>query len=461
MTLQWFPASMSTTPSSMLNGAGYTTFQLLMGTHTNQRSTDYLNFVGADIPIRPISASEDSYQQHTPSPKVRILGQVAHRAFGDEGARNTFGPTSEVNIARYNPQDPTVIASITNSGDILLYNTSLPDLSVPTALPVSPDTTTRVLKHHTKAGYAMDWNKKTPGLFATGSEDATVAIWDANSTSNSPKYTLTSSHSANVTGVKWSPHLPTVLASVSEDGSLIISDTRSSDLSIPVMRVENAHHHSDAVEVSASSGPESDKPTSSSTNGSKSAEGEKATTEGGAQEERTSAETSPAIDFNAFAAINDVDFNPFNEYLLATASADKTAAIWDLRRMDSSVHSLVGHSSGVTGVQWSPHTESVLATGGYDRRVMLWDLSRIGAHDPDEDDDGPAELLFVHGGHTSKISCFEWHPTLPWVMASAGEDNIVQIWKPAQEIVKIEEEHEDEDEEMEDENDEGDSKADN
>lgn len=299
----------------------------------------------------------------------------------------------------------------------------------------------------------MDWNTKIGGLLATGSEDATVAIWDINSINNSPKFTLGSTHSANITSVKWSPHIPTVIASVSEDGSLIISDTRSSDFSIPVIRVENAHHFTEA-EPSTATTAESDK---STTNGSKSADSKQAN--GNASPIAGDAEVEPEF---GFAAINDVSFNPFNQYLLATASADKTAAIWDLRRMDCSIHSLVGHSASVTGVQWSPHTESVLATSGYDRRVMLWDLSRIGAHDPDEDDDGPAELLFVHGGHTSQISCFEWHPTLPWVLASAGEDNILQVWKPAQDVIKTEEEN-DEDEEMEedDNNEDADSKNDN
>lgn len=447
----------------MLNGPGYTTYQILMGTHTGQRSREYINFVGVDIPTKPNNLTDDSYQQCSPSPKVRILGQVPHHSFSkdDYDEASSSVPSSEVNIARYSPHDPSTIASITNSGDILLFKTSLPDLSVPTRLPVDSNTSTRTLKYHTKAGYAMHWNPKTSGLLATGSEDATVAIWDANSMSNTPKYTLASTHSANVTGVEWSPHMPTVIASVSEDGSLILSDTRSTDFSIPVIRVENAHHYNHGLggAHSSSSSHESDneKPSTravngSDSNGTKKINGTEKVNGIGNSTLSLSDKSSDAIDFVGFSAINDVSFNPFNEYLLATASADKTASIWDLRRMDCSIHSLVGHSAGVTGIQWSPHTESVLATSGYDRRVMIWDLSRIGAHDPDEDEDGPAELLFVHGGHTNKISCFEWHPTLPWVIASAGEDNILQIWKPAQDIVKTEEEQ-DEDDEMEDDND--------
>lgn len=41
--------------------------------------------------------------------------------------------------------------------------------------------------------------------------------------------------------------------------------------------------------------------------------------------------------------------------------------------------------------------------------------------------DGPPELLFVHGGHTSKISDFAWNPSDDWVVASVAEDNILQV----------------------------------
>lgn len=36
---------------------------------------------------------------------------------------------------------------------------------------------------------------------------------------------------------------------------------------------------------------------------------------------------------------------------------------------------------------------------------MMWDLSRIGEEQTPEDaEDGPPELLFVHGGHTARTT---------------------------------------------------------
>ena len=46
---------------------------------------------------------------------------------------------------------------------------------------------------------------------------------------------------------------------------------------------------------------------------------------------------------------------------------------------------------------------------------------------PEDAEDGPPELLFIHGGHTSKVSDFAWNPSDDWVVASVAEDNILQV----------------------------------
>ena len=79
-------------------------------------------------------------------------------------------------------------------------------------------------------------------------------------------------------------------------------------------------------------------------------------------------------------------------------------------------------------MQWSPHNETILASSGTDRRLHVWDLAKIGEEQNAEDaEDGPPELLFIHGGHTSKISDFSWNPTDAWVICSVSEDNIMQV----------------------------------
>lgn len=133
--------------------------------------------------------------------------------------------------------------------------------------------------------------------------------------------------------------------------------------------------------------------------------------------------------------INTVAFNPFSEWIFATGSSDATACLWDVRNMDNSLYTLRGHTDQVYHLQWSPFNETVLATGGYDRRINIWDISRIGQQQSElQAEDGPPELLFIHGGHTAKISDLCWNPTEDWVIASVAEDNILQVWQMAENI---------------------------
>ena len=68
---------------------------------------------------------------------------------------------------------------------------------------------------------------------------------------------------------------------------------------------------------------------------------------------------------------------------------------------------------------------------GTDRRLHVWDLAKISEDQTQEDaEDGPPELLFIHGGHTAKISDFSWNPNEPWVICSVSEDNIMQVSWP-------------------------------
>ena len=78
---------------------------------------------------------------------------------------------------------------------------------------------------------------------------------------------------------------------------------------------------------------------------------------------------------------------------------------------------------------------NLLASSGSDRRVMVWDLSRFDKPQTEEEKkDGPPELLFVHGGHTAKVSDLGWNLNEKLMMASCAEDNIIQIWQIAYEI---------------------------
>jgi len=236
------------------------------------------------------------------------------------------------------------------------------------------------LTGHKREGYGLSWNVMKEGYLASGSEDKIVCVWDINaavkpgtSPNIGPLFSL-NGHEAEVEDVAWNLHHEHFLASVGDDKAIIMWDTRTGKSSA---KTENAH----------------------------------------SQE------------------INTISFNPFNEYIFSTGGSDRVVNLWDIRNMKSNLHVLSGHLDSIYSVCWNPHNETILASSGTDRRVNVWDLSKIGEEQTQEDaEDGPPELLFIHGGHTAKVSDLSWNPHEPWVLASVAEDNILQIWQMAENI---------------------------
>jgi len=240
------------------------------------------------------------------------------------------------------------------------------------------------LKGHQKEGYGLSWNPNMNGHLLSASDDHTICLWDINAPAKEKcvdAKTIFTGHTAVVEDVAWHLLHESLFGSVADDQKLMIWDTRSN------------------------------------------------------------VNTKPSHTVDAHTAeVNCLSFNPYSEFILATGSADKTVALWDLRNLKLKLHSFESHKDEIFQVQWSPHNETILASSGTDRRLHVWDLSKIGEEQSAEDaEDGPPELLFIHGGHTAKISDFSWNPSEPWVICSVSEDNIMQVWQMAENIYNDEE----------------------
>ena len=127
--------------------------------------------------------------------------------------------------------------------------------------------------------------------------------------------------------------------------------------------------------------------------------------------------------------INSITFNPSQEHVFATGSSDTNVGLWDLRNLSSPLSLFKGHTAEVFNVAWAPFGEgTILGSSSADRRVNIWDLSRIGQEQTPEDaEDGPPELLFIHGGHTSKLNDLTFSSAEDWVIASVSDDNVLQV----------------------------------
>mmetsp|Transcript_21177 Transcript_21177/g.32819 ORF Transcript_21177/g.32819 Transcript_21177/m.32819 type:complete len:125 (-) Transcript_21177:12-386(-) len=119
---------------------------------------------------------------------------------------------------------------------------------------------------------------------------------------------------------------------------------------------------------------------------------------------------------------------------MITGSSDTTVAVWDIRNVKTKLFSLRAHTKDVNNVRFSKMQSNLLASSSYDRRIMIWDLARFEKPQTEEEKlDGPPELLFVHGGHTEKISDMGWNLSERLMMASTAEDNVLQVWQVAYE----------------------------
>ncbi|RKO91312.1 WD40-repeat-containing domain protein [Blyttiomyces helicus] len=239
----------------------------------------------------------------------------------------------EVNRARYMPTNPDIIATRTVEGPVYIFDRTRHPSTPGSDGKCNPEIK---LIGHQKEGYGMSWAPRKEGILLTASEDTTICMWDIRGFTKetrtmSPMQVYTG-HTAWVEDVAWSQLMGTVFASVGDDKLLILWDSRKPE------RTETVDAHE--------------------------------------------------------SEINCVAFNPKNEYLLATGSADKTVVLWDIRNFRQRLHTFEGHQEDILQLAWSPHNETILASSSADRRLNIWDLSRIGEEQTPEDmEDGPPELL--------------------------------------------------------------------
>jgi coronin-1B/1C/6 len=98
----------------------------------------------------------------------------------------------------------------------------------------------------------------------------------------------------------------------------------------------------------------------------------------------------------------DLDFNPFNDNIFATASEDCFSKIWVIpeggikENVEESAQTLKGHKRKVGSIRFNPVAENVLATAGQDYDIKIWDISS-------------GDAKSTTSGHGGIIQSMEWN----------------------------------------------------
>jgi WD40 repeat protein len=105
------------------------------------------------------------------------------------------------------------------------------------------------------------------------------------------------------------------------------------------------------------------------------------------QQFQPTAQSSGDAEFVSFGLvqINDMSWNPFHPWMLATGASDGALRLWKLPEhgltgdisADQAAANLMGHGKRVDNLAWHPAAVNVLASTGSDNTVRIWDASTV------------------------------------------------------------------------------------
>ncbi|SBT72122.1 chromatin assembly factor 1 P55 subunit, putative [Plasmodium malariae] len=129
--------------------------------------------------------------------------------------------------------------------------------------------------------------------------------------------------------------------------------------------------------------------------------------------------------------LNSIDVNPHNKNIFATGGTNKEIDLWDIRFTNKSLHRIISQKETIIKLQWDKYQPGILSSSSSDKYIYFFDTNKIGIEQTYEDSqDGPPELIFIHGGHSSNILDFSLNSSYSMMISSISEDNTLHIWQP-------------------------------
>lgn len=281
-------------------------------------------------------------------------------------------PGGDCNRARYMPQNPDVIGTVSSNGSTYIFDRTKYGSKRSSLLEKSSKYEIELFEKSASGisteALALAWNRQKEGILATSYDDGGIKIWDITKY-NKYQPRITSSvldkylDGNGTNDLSWMVHHSSILAGCGEGNTLGLLDIRTPHEFTPI----NVYHNK---------------------------------------------------------GINAVQFNYENDMLLCSADHSGLCHLWDIRSFELPLKSFT-HKDSVSTIEWNPNKPAILATAGQnDGLVKIWDTAT----------DDPS-LVFVHGGHIFGVNDISWNLHNPWTMCSVSNDNSIHVWKPAASIV--------------------------
>ncbi len=122
--------------------------------------------------------------------------------------------------------------------------------------------------------------------------------------------------------------------------------------------------------------------------------------------------------------VNVISWNA-SRNMIASGGDDGSFKVWDLRFLNKPPISMITwHTEPITSIQWQPHDDWTIAVSSSDNRMSIWDFSV----EPDDsqmvdqdNQDIPDQMLFLHQGQEDLKDC-KWHPQYKNVIMTTALD---------------------------------------
>ena len=246
------------------------------------------------------NTEKEEFEVNAPSlPKPKVLQKI-----------NQYG---DVNKLSYMPQNPNIIASANNFGEILVFERTK-HKSFQKLLIDDTEANKPQLKLSAKAElFAMDWNRNREGYLISGDTAGNITLYDLKEYSKAKDLDETKSWKGNsdINDIEWFPTHDSLFGYVEEAGNLTIQDLRG-----------------DVISKSLPS------------------------------------------------AINSIAINPNISTVLATGDSFGSIKIWDMRNLNDPIKSFNPHSKSITQLKWNPKYANLLGSSSTDCLVKLHDVSK-------------------------------------------------------------------------------------